>query len=144
MLTLRLIMEDFIQKNYSDHSYSYFGDLIRPPSTSNTSIKVYHPFYHIHFKDKPTLCIVGIQPDRIMFLCLEGIKKIQDFEIGITSYLMWFLESDGKIYGKHKSDIYSIEYVLTGFKNAKHIDANPLNNQLNNLINPGEKKNETK
>ena len=53
MPTLRLFMEKFLTKYYPEQSYSYFGDLAK--IRSYNTMKIFHPYYHIHFKDKPTI-----------------------------------------------------------------------------------------
>ena len=83
MPTLRLFMENFLTKNYPGQSYSYYGDLAK--IRNENTMKIYHPYYHINFKDKQTICIVGIEPNIIVYLCREGIKKIQDFETFFNS-----------------------------------------------------------
>ena len=132
MPTLRLFMENFLTKHYPEHSYSYFGDLAK--IRNDHTMKIYHPYYHIHFKNKPPICIVGIEPNIILYLCLEGIKKIQEFERRIQSSLLFYLESDGKVYGKCNSERYLLTYIVTGMSKIKHSDNNPLNNMLDNLI----------
>ena len=138
MPTLRLFMENFLTKHYPEQSYSYFGDLAK--IRSYNTMKIFHPYYHIHFKDKPTICIVGIEPNIILYLCPEGIKKIQEFERKIQCSLLWSLESDGNVYGKCNTKIYLITYILTGLTKIKHLDNNPLNNVLDNLIEMDQKK----
>ena len=142
MPTLRLFMENFLTKNYPEPSYSYFGDLAK--IRNDNTMKIHHPYYHIHFKDKPPICIIGIEPNIIVYLCREGIKKIQDFERGIQGTLLWCLESDGNVYGKNNSKLYLLTYILTVLSKIKHLDNNPLNNILDNLIETDQKKNETK
>ena len=132
MPTLRLFMENFLTKNYPEQSYSYYGDLAK--IRNENTMKIHHPYYHINFKDKQTICIVGIEPNIIVYLCREGIKKIQDFERIIQGSLLWSLESDGNVYGKSKSKQYLLTYILTGLTKIKHLDNNPLNNVLDNLI----------
>lgn len=138
MPTLRLFMEKFLTKYYPEQSYSYFGDLAK--IRNDNTMKIYHPYYHIHFKDKQTICILGIEPDIIVYLCPQGIKKIQEFERSIQGTLLWSLESDGIVYGKCNSNQYLLTYILTGLSNIKHIDNNPLNNILDNLTEMDQKK----
>lgn len=140
MPSIRLVMENFINKKYPDKKLSYNGDMARVRVW--TPKRIHHPLYYIYLTEKEIICLVGIEPDIIMFLCPDSLSKIQDFERSIKTSLQWIMDSDGNIIGKDQSDKhrYKIEYIITGNYNVEHVDKNPLNNKLDNLISIGEKK----
>ncbi len=132
MTTLRLIMEKYINKTYPQNKISYNGDLVR--IRYSTSLKTNHPLYNIYLKNGKIICLVGIEPNIIMYLCPQGIDRIYQFQRDIQLSLLWIQETDGNIYGTNNNIKYPIEYVLTGLKNVTHSDGNPLNNIMDNLI----------
>ncbi len=142
MPTLRIFMENYIHKSYPEKKVTYHGDLAR--IRNFYTMKAQNPYYTIHINNSETICLIGIEPDVILYLCSVGINKIKSFERTIQSSLLWSQDVNGNIYGTNLINNYLLSYVLTGLNNVKHSDGNPLNYRMNNLENIGEKKNEIK
>ena len=142
MPTLRIFMENYIHKSYSEKKVTYHGDLAR--IRNFYTIKTQNPFYTIHINNSKNVCLIGIEPNIILFMCPNGIERIKNFERTIQTSLLWCQDINGNIYGTNLINNYLLSYVLTGLNNVKHSDGNPLNYRMDNLVNIGEKKNETK
>ena len=134
MISLRLIMEKYISKNYLDQPFSYNGD-VAPIRSWKEGIKS-HPLYVVNPNSINEVCLVGVEPNVIIKMCRKSKDRIIEFEGNIKSSLSWFQGENGYIFCKnenHNDIIYSLEYVITGHKEVEHIDGDPLNHIFNNL-----------
>ncbi len=134
MTTLRLVMEKYIAKNYSEDPFSYHGD-ISTVKKWKVGMKS-NPLYSVRPYYSNEIYLLGIEPNIILKLCKISKDKIKEFERITKSSLSWFQGNGGLIFGCDDNlddKVYSLEFVITGYTKVEHIDGDPLNHTFNNL-----------
>ena len=101
MISLRLIMEKYISKNYLDQPFSYNGD-VAPIRSWKEGIKS-HPLYVVNPNSINEVCLVGVEPNVIIKMCRKSKDRIIEFERNIKSSLSWFQGENGYIFCKNEN-----------------------------------------
>jgi len=133
MATIRLVMEKYVDKNYSGHAYSFNGYHAKWTLSSPKN-----PLYEVvpHETGAAKTILMGCEPNTVVKLCRVSYTKILEYERKHGARIVWSTTDHGYVVAcdsRKGTAVYPIETVITGSDAVEHVDGDPLNNTWDNL-----------